>query len=133
MYPWLWFWAPRFQFPFSGAMSQWVEPDTNWFFSAIQPQSGNGELEKKIFDVASYGRQLGRITDVLLSLASPDAIKPEDAHKSLAELRKDYRNIEALKSEHKKQLSQEAIALLEKLRATDPEELRRLLVKFSSE
>jgi hypothetical protein len=67
MYPWFWLWAPRIQFPYSGTLSQWVEPNTSWFFGAIQPQAGNGELEKQIFDVASYGRQLGLITEVLLA------------------------------------------------------------------
>ena len=64
MIPSLWYWAPRFQFPLGGSVAQRIEPD---FFSGISVDAGNGEVEREAFDVASYGRQLGLITEVLLS------------------------------------------------------------------
>lgn len=66
MYPWLWFWAPQVHFPWSGAVSQNIEPNTTWFSSLIKPGAGNAQIERRAFEVASYGRQFGLITEVLL-------------------------------------------------------------------
>lgn len=132
MYPWLWFYAPHLQFPFSGALSQWVEPNTDWFFGSIPPQAGIGEVEKKIFDVASYGRQLGLITEVLLGSVREESLDSEDARDSLARLKRVQSDIENVKSEHELQLADSAVAILEKLRAKNPDELARVIAKFSA-
>ena len=101
MFPWFWVWAPQFQFPFSGSVMQRIEPDTNWFFSGIRPDAGNGAMEKLIHeDVASYGRQLGLVTEVLLGLLSKDTVTAEQAAESLARLKEIHGEIEALKSRH---------------------------------
>ena len=131
MYPWLWFWAPRIQFPFSGALSQWVEPSADWFFGSIPPQAGNGEIEKRIFDVASYGRQLGLITEVLLGSVRSESLDSDQARESLARLRKIGSESETVKAAHKAQLADSAIAILEKLRTENPEELARVISRFS--
>lgn len=86
MFPWLWFWAPQLHFPLSGSVAQRIEPNTNWFFDSIAPQGGNGRIERKAFEVASYGRQLGLITEVLLDLAECDAPRSAEARASLARL-----------------------------------------------
>lgn len=70
MYPWLFLWAPQLHLPFGGNVAQQIDPNTNWFFDAIAPTAGNGAIERKAFDVASYGRQLGLITEVLLDIAA---------------------------------------------------------------
>jgi hypothetical protein len=67
MFPWLIFWAPQLHFPFSGSVAQQIDP--NWFFGAINPAAGDARIEKQAFEVASYGRQLGLITEVLIELA----------------------------------------------------------------
>lgn len=68
MFPWLWFWSPHLQYPLSGSVEQDYKPFTNWgFFGAIKPEAGDGQIEQKIFDVASYGRQLGLITEVIMN------------------------------------------------------------------
>ena len=103
MTPWLWFWMPQVQFPaihlpFSGPVAQQIDPNTNWFFDAIRPWAGDGRIEQQAFDVASYGRQLGLITDLLLDLAAqqrPDTPAGLEAQARLAEIRA---RIEALKS-----------------------------------
>jgi hypothetical protein len=99
--PWFWFWMPQFQFPavhfpFSGAVAQRIEP--NWFFDSIRPWAGDGQIEQRAFDIASYGRQLGLITDLLLDLAaqqSPDTPAGREAQLRLAEIRA---RIDALKT-----------------------------------
>jgi hypothetical protein len=103
MVPWLWFWMPQFQFPaihfpFSGAVAQRIEPNTNWFFDAIRPWAGNGRIEQQAFDVASYGRQLGLITDLLLDLASQQDAQTPQGKEALLRLAEIRARIEALKT-----------------------------------
>ena len=132
MYPWLWFWAPQFHFPFSGSVAQRIDPDTSWFFAGIRPEAGNGDVEKQIFDVASYGRQLGLITEVLLANTSKGTIAPKQAAKALAQLEDVYAEVEAVKSRNCEKLSQSAVAVLEKLAASNPDELAQVLARFSN-
>jgi hypothetical protein len=131
MYPWLWFWAPQFHFPFSGGVAQRIEPDTNWFFAGIRPEAGNGDVEQQIFDVASYGRQLGLITEVLLSQSSPGTIARDKAAQSLTQLESVYREVEDVKRRNCDTLARSAVAVLEKLQASNPAELARVLGRFS--
>ena len=69
MFPWLWWWAPQIQFPLSGPVMQDFDPGNAWFFKAIKPQAGDAEIEKQAFDIATYGKQLGLISEVLIELA----------------------------------------------------------------
>jgi hypothetical protein len=130
MFPWLWFFAPRIQLPYSGPLSQTVEPNTTWFFGAIPPSAGDGEMERRAFNVASYGRQLGLITEVLLGSIGKDTVAPEQARESLARLKEIYLEIEALKSDRDLSLVDQATAVLEKLRTTDPARLAQVLDRF---
>ncbi|HVP08167.1 MAG TPA: hypothetical protein VMT02_01495 [Burkholderiales bacterium] len=98
MYPWLWFWAPQVHFPWSGAVAQNIEPNTSWFSSLIKPEAGNAEIERRAFEVASYGRQLGLITEVLLGMADEAKALSPEAAKSLERLREIQASIEAIKS-----------------------------------
>ena len=97
MYPWLWFWAPQFHFPWSGSVAQRIEPDTRWFFQGIDPSAGDADIEEKAFSVASYGRQLGLITEVLIDLAEGAEIKSAQAAASLERLRRIREEIEEIK------------------------------------
>ena len=58
MYPWLWFWAPQFHFPFSGSVAQRIEPDTRWFFDGIpargrQWRRGKADLRRRLLRPAA--------------------------------------------------------------------------------
>ena len=128
MYPWLWFWSPQVHFPFSGSVAQSIEPD---FFSRIPPEAGNGEVEKQIAEIASYGRQLGWLTEVLLSRTSPDTVPPEKAAEALVKLEATFHEIETVKRLNKAKLTRSAMAVLEKLEATDPEALALVLARFA--
>ena len=130
MYPWFWYWAPQVHFPWSGSVAQRIEPDNRMFFDAIPVEAGNGKVEKEIFDVASYGHQLGLITEVLLSQASQDAIVPDQAEQSLADLKKVYAKIKAVKRRNKDELARSAIAVLKRLEKSDRAELERVLAQF---
>jgi hypothetical protein len=133
MFPWwFWIWTPQFNYPWSGNVAQDISPDTTWFFGAIKPQAGNGEVEKEIFDVASYGKQLGLIMEVLLSVASADTIDPTKSADSLARLKQLYAEIEDVKAENSRRLTEAAIAMLRKLHARDPQAVTRLMREFTA-
>lgn len=105
MYPWFWVWAPQFQFPFSGRVAQRIQPDTRWFFAGIDPQAGDGKLEQQVHeDIASYGRQLGLITEVLLGLVGQEGVTAEQAQESLQRLKAIHAEVETLKTRHQRLL-----------------------------
>lgn len=96
MFPWLWQWSPQFHFPLSGSVAQRIDPDA--FFGAIPPWAGDGAMEQKAFEVASYGRQLGLITELLLDLASQQPPATPAGRKAQARLAEIQARIEALKT-----------------------------------
>ena len=130
MFPWFWFWTPQFNYPWSGNVAQDISPDTTWFFGAIKPEAGLGEIEKEIFEVVSYGKQLGLITEVLLSLAGTDTIDATKATQSLKNLRAIYAQIENVKAKRRHRMSEAAMAMLRYLHAQDPEGFARVLAEF---
>jgi len=99
MVPWLWFWAPQLHFPFSGSVAQNIEPNTTWFSDLIQPPAGDARIEARAFGVASYGKQLGQITDVLLALAEGGKLDSGEAALSLQSLKEIKRAIDQIKDE----------------------------------
>jgi hypothetical protein len=114
MYPWTFFWAPQLHFPWSGGVAQQI--DTRWFFDSIEPTAGDGRIEKKAFDIASYGRQLGLITEVLIDLADEVAPKSEQGKTSLERLRDIKSEIDKLKDDDASKLVREIEARVETLR-----------------
>lgn len=129
MIPYSWMWSPDFHFPFSGSVTQDILPDMSWFFGSIKPDAGIGQIEKEVFDVASYGKQLGLILDVLVPLldSSKASSKSQEAKAELIDL---YDRIERLKKERKNDLEAAAVKLLTKLKATDEEMLRKVVERF---
>lgn len=106
MFPFFWFWAPQVRLPFSGDVAQDIEPSLDLFFAGIKPRSGNGRIEARAFDVASYGDQLGVITQLLLELAERQPAEVQAASRPLEELREIHRRIEAIKDdEYERELS----------------------------
>ena len=131
MFPWTLFWAPQLHFPWSGSVAQRIEPNTNWFFDAIAPNAGKAAIEKRAFEVASYGKQIGLLTEVLLGLAKPDAVDQSTAQESLQRLAAIHQRIEALKKdEQSKELAQLA-AQLDALHEQHPAELQRLMQRYA--
>jgi hypothetical protein len=123
MFPWLWIWAPQLHFPLSGSVAQEIDPTL--FFAAIKPGAGNGRIEKQAFDVASYGKQLGLITDVLIELAERAEPLAKSAE-ALTRLRKIRDGIEAIKNADARDSATDIAATLQRLRRTDPQAYARL-------
>ncbi|MBA2352673.1 MAG: hypothetical protein H0V78_13085 [Burkholderiales bacterium] len=131
MIPWFWYLAPQLHFPFSGSVTQDVSPATNWFFGSIPPEAGNGAIERDIFEIASYGRQLGLILEVLLPLAGEPAVDANKARVSLARLKDIHEKIEKVKDDNRHRTAEAAIELLGKLKEIDPDEFKRVLSRFA--
>jgi hypothetical protein len=133
MVPWLWYWAPQFQFPFSGSVAQRIAPD---FFSNIgngAADNGQGDVERDAFDVASYGRQLGLISEVLLSMAGQqDTVSRAKGEESLARLKTIYGEVEDVKRRHRASQTDAALLALEQLQRSDPAALAALLQRFAA-
>ncbi|GGF63631.1 hypothetical protein [Alteromonas lipolytica] len=81
------------QLPLSGDVKD-ISPMTNWFSPQYEINiAGNAALEKQVITkVASYGKQLGKLTSAVLELADGE---PGEAVEALRTLAKD---IEALKN-----------------------------------
>ncbi len=132
MFPWLWYWAPQLHFPLSGDVAQDIEPNTNWFFDGISRDAGISSVEKRAFGVASYGRQLGLITEVLLSMADRDSMDTEKAARALERLKAIYREIEALKKDDVAASAKAISEELDRLRARSPAEFTRLMERHGN-
>ncbi len=130
MFPWFFFWAPQYHYPWSGAVKQDIAPDITAFFNAIAPSAGDGRVEKAIFEVASYGKQIGVLSDVVLSLVAGDQITPAEAKQAIDQLIHLHTDIRTIKDMHIKNRVDTAISILETLQASDPEEVQRIVARF---
>lgn len=92
MFPLFWHWSPQFFLPWSGSVRQDIELDR--FFSAIPPAAGDGAVEEAAFKRASYGSQLGWITEVLLETMKE---VPADEKSPLGKLRLANADIQRIK------------------------------------
>jgi len=85
MFPWLWINATKVRFPLSGAVEQDLSTDA--FFEGIKPGAGVPAIEKRVFEQASYGKQLGWLTDVLIAAMGENTSLPPEAHDALEKLK----------------------------------------------
>lgn len=106
MWPWFWFltpntyfpWHGNINFPLSGSVTQ--DLSQTWFEQQIRnsPSAGDPIQEERIFEIASYGQQLGIITDILLDLAkSEGALSSTDGQKAFEHLQKIHTKVEQIK------------------------------------
>lgn len=108
MFPWLWVWAPQLRFPFSGDVTQDIEPSVSAFFKSIRPEAGNARIEERAFAVASYGKQLGLLTDLLIEVAQRALPDKGSSDTTLRELERIRDEIEQIK---RSEYEAEAVAL----------------------
>jgi|EP01034_Spumella_vulgaris_P022537 hypothetical protein len=92
MFPLFWNLSPQFFLPWSGSVRQDIELDR--FFSAIPRSAGDGGIEEAAFKRASYGSQLGWITEVLLETMKD---VPADEKSPLGKLRLANADIQRMK------------------------------------
>jgi len=130
MFPWLWFWAPQVHFPWSGSVAQQIDPNLGWFFGAIRPEAGDGTVEREAFEVASYGKQLGLISEALLGSSGRSSVTAGQANEALEHLEKIRIKIESLKSKKAATAVDLLSGQLEELRLRQPAEFKQLMKRF---
>lgn len=133
--------------PLSGDVTQAINPWT-WFariagsqmgfINIHQTTGGDPELEREIVEnVASYGRQLGRLTDalaVLVEHTDREALSPEDGQ-SLAAFESLAAEIDAAKARRRAATSplnalDDVLAALQALRQEDQERYRQAVARI---
>jgi hypothetical protein len=106
---------PVFRLPLSGNVTQSINP-WNWMFNPVGSQVGliNIELgqssnppveEEVLSDVASYGKQLGRIEEalaVLLEHFHPERELTASERSAIADFMEIVKSVEAVKTKHAK-------------------------------
>lgn len=131
---WLRLWSPTINLPGSGSIGGFnYHPYTTW--EAPSLFTGNQMVESGVYrEVASPGKQLGKLTDVVLELADALAkidadVKNSECVRNLRELNND---IKAVKGRIEESAAKQAEAVLDELLATDPDALKRLLEKYET-
>lgn len=150
MFPWYFMWAPYFApqwtSPLGGAVTQAFSLDA--FFGAIDPGAGNGNVERAVFNYASYGRQIGTLSDtvaLLLNLVDvssavpPDKadqygenrvvsqITPEKAAQTIEQFVETYRGIEVIKDEFKQSRVGTVARILDTMKEVDLKIIERVV------
>jgi len=126
MNPWLIYWAPQLHLPFGGNVAQRIEPNVTWFFDAIDARAGDSKIERKAFEVASYGRQLGLITELLLDISKdtpPQSSKGKEALRRITEISEE---IEGLKKRDADEITSEVEQLIARLKTSHKDAFPRL-------
>lgn len=118
MFPWLWIWAPQFYFPLSGSVKQDIDPDI--FLAA-----GDAEVEQRVLEFASYGRQIGWISELVIDLAQKDPGLSQSS-KPLQKLQILAAKIEDIKEDEARQMAQHIETQLKKLQQGNPHEFAQL-------
>ncbi|MER2520659.1 MAG: hypothetical protein ABTQ34_08230 [Bdellovibrionales bacterium] len=111
--------------PLSGDV--WQRMATSWFSpssTVTNNYNGNPAIEERVTrEVASYGRQLGWLSDIVLAMARDEAL-PKDSMQKLANA---AAQIDKIKKEAKDSALEEARLALSKLATSSPETFRILV------
>ncbi len=123
---WLFPLSGLFKSPLSGDVNQDYAPVTSWFSPQVRLNfAGDQEIESKVVsDVASYGKQLGVLTEAMLELAEGNRGEAVDRLKVLAE------QIEQVKQQHQEKLEQRVRADLKTLQQQDPAAYKALIEEY---
>jgi hypothetical protein len=124
---WLNFFFPPIRFPASGNLEFLYNPYTKW--EAPCTVRGDERVEQRVYtEVASAGRQLGKITEVVLQLVAQMGFDSPEV-KGLQGVAND---VEAIKRDVEDRTEKDARAMLDRLGEKDRERLRSLLAEYSA-
>jgi hypothetical protein len=92
--------------------------------------AGNLPIEREVVEqIASYGKQIGIITDAVLTLAGQPPRTGEDA---IARLKAIAEKVEELKNRHKSSLADDARDAMERLAEVDARRAQRIAAEFAA-
>jgi hypothetical protein len=113
--------------PFSGPVNQAIA--TSWFSPSLTVNyQGSAQIEQRVAtEVASFGRQIGWLSEIVDALAAGKAAPP----KTLRRLTRAMRQIEEIKTSVRQSALDDAREALDRLREHAPEGLARLLKEES--
>ena len=120
-----------FMWPFNlfapGNLSQPILP--GWSLGNVSVNyAGNADIEKDVVEkVASFGKQLGIITDAVLALADGN---PKD-DKAIVRLKEIAAKIEEVKNRNKASLADQARDAMQRLEKAEPASARRIAAEFT--
>lgn len=128
MNPWFAPYSWLYKSPLSGDVTQDISPFTNLFSPQIELNfAGNRKIEQKVItEVASYGKQLGILTEALLELAGDNTSPEVERLKELNE------EIAKVKEQTTDELENSAKEALDCLKEADPKALQRILDSYST-
>lgn len=130
MYPWNWLFSPKLYFPLSGDSIQSIAPETHWLFDSIKPEAGDGRVEREVFEnVASYGKQLGWLTELIIALADRSRLEQEESRSALPALEKLellQQRIGEVKEREAEQFEVRVANWLKELKVKDPASFERV-------
>jgi uncharacterized protein YdcH (DUF465 family) len=121
---------PDFRSPFSFS-DNILKTFSNFFSPSYTINfAGKWPVEERIVsNVASYGKQLGWLSEIVLELTKGKEF-PGD---TLAKLKRAVGHIEQIKAEHTRSAEEDARDALERLKQEDPDQFRRIISKLSHE
>ena len=124
--PW-WPFGPWFDLAAPQRLTQSILPD--WALQRVEVNfAGNAAIEQEVVaKVASYGKQLGVITEAVLALAGDG---PDGRDAKLARLRALADEIEAVKHDHRRDLAEDARRAMHSLAARDRAAAERIAAEF---
>ena len=115
------FWM--FRWPLSGDVTQRITAP--WFSPSVTVKyAGDPVIEDRVVtEVASYGRQLGWLSEIVLALATGKSVPPE----TLRRLEQAAKDVEAIKKELQVSPLDAARQALDRLQREEPQQYRELL------
>ena len=131
MFPWFWTWAPQLHLPLSGDVAQRIDPSA--WFAAIPPEAGNGQIEQQACAVASYGKQLGLITELLLDVTQQTAPTSSQGQQALRQLQAIRDEIEGLKRSSYALQADALVRQAQALQARRPELAQRMVASLQGD
>jgi hypothetical protein len=124
-------------FPFNWPYSFFQAPKTldqpinpGWFDVNVNNYAGNTQIEKDVVEkVASFGKQLGILTDAVLELAGSKS-RPDNS--AVTRLREIADEVEVLKNLNKASLAEQADAAMKRLARAEPDAARQIAAVYAS-
>src|SRR4051794_9110687 len=127
-WPYSFFPTPQTFFPTPQTLDQPINP--GWSFGGVNINyQGNPSIERDVVEkVASYGKQLGILSEAVLELAGD---KTQKGERPIARVREIVARIEALKSESKAALEREARSAMARLAEFEPAKARSIAAGYA--